>query len=39
MTEECIHGLDPAWCAYCLKHKLAEEQEDDDFLQHLRDLK
>lgn len=27
--EDCKHGMNPAWCADCLGHKDADEEEID----------
>lgn len=26
--DDCIHGMNPEWCAICLKQKLPEEEPD-----------
>lgn len=34
MDDECIHGMNPEWCANCKKLKTAEEEaaeEDNNF--------
>jgi hypothetical protein len=28
-NEECRHGMNPTYCADCLGHKSADEEEDD----------
>lgn len=36
--DECIHGMNPEWCAQCLNHKSPEEQEKEETKEFFKDI-